>query len=309
MFRWLFGDSKAQTATAGRFGAYTVRRTVHDGEKAVVYEARSLTTHQSVAIKCYKPLYDRTARRMRKKYKLRSEGEIGMLMNPRPDDDGRDYPIVRTLHYDHEFGKSGNPQFIVMEYVRGAKLKAMIATCDPKLPKFRLYLCRQAVKALSIIHKRRMVHRDVCSDNFLVYPNGRLKLIDLGFCVPIGLCFEEKSGTPSYMAPEQIQAATITPQADIYSFGVVMFELFTGRLPFTTQVRDGANGRTRARAAELMSMHLRDHPPEPRSIVPELNPKVEEIILKCLDKMPSRRYGSAEDLLCELNRIDSIEKR
>jgi serine/threonine-protein kinase len=308
MFRWLFGDSKAQAAKANRFGAYAVRRTVHDGEKAMVFEARSLTTHHSVAIKAYKPLYDRTARRMRKKYSLRSEGEIGMLMNPRVEGPRRSYPVVRTLHFGNEFGKSGSPAFIVMEYVRGAKLKSMIATRDPNLPRMRVHICRQALHALMIVHSRRMAHRDICSDNFLVSPKGELKLIDLGFCVPFGLCFEEKSGTPSYMSPEQIQAAQIVPQSDIYSFGVVMFELFTGRLPFQTRVRGGSDGMSRARAAEIMAMHLRDPPPEPRSLVPELNPKIEEIILKCLDKMPARRFATAEELLCELNRLGSVDQ-
>ena len=296
MLHWLFGRQKALSARSDRFGPHTVRRTIHDGEKAVVYEAVSKRTGEIVAIKAYKQLYNRTARRMRRKYRLPTEGEIGLQLNPGPQDEPASYPIVRTVAHGHEYGKSANPVFVVLEHVGGPKLPSLIATRDANLRARRLHFCRRATRALEIIHSRDMVHRDVCSDNFLFDTQWNVKLIDMGFCVPVGLCFEEKTGTPSYMAPEQIRAEGLLPQTDVYSLGVVMYELFVGRLPFISGIKGRGGHVQRGRAAEVMTQHLRDRPPKPTELAPDLAADIERTILKCLEKRPQDRFHTASEL-------------
>lgn len=300
MFQWLIGPRKAGAASSERFGRYAVQRTIHDGEKSVVYAATALISRTPVAIKAYKPLYNRTARRMRRKYHLPTEGEIGMLMNARAGDDPGTHPIVRTLEYGHEFGKARNPHFVVLEYIDGAKLKSIITTGDASLRSMRLHFCRRAARAIEVVHSRDMVHRDICGDNFLVTGMGQLKLIDLGFCVPVGLRFEEKSGTPSYMAPEQIWGEPLGPATDIYALGALMFEIFTGRLPFTSTIRGHGGHVPQGRASDILSQHLRKVPPRPTEFAPDLNPRIEQLILKCLEKRPKRRFQSVSELIHEL---------
>ena len=301
---WPFTRPRARAASSGRFGPYTIVRTIHEGEKAFVHLARSDETGDSVVIKVYKPNFDRTARRIRKKYGLRREGSVGLLLNPPKGVDPATYPVVRTIHCGRENGRPDGALFIIMEYINGPSLKSLIVTDDPALPEARLNICIQAAGGLEIVHSKGFVHRDVCSDNFLLEERRRTKLIDLGFCTPIGLQFEEKTGTLSYMAPEQIRVGPIVPQTDMYGLGAVMFELFTGRLPFTSEIRPSNEQAFRRRASEIMQKHVHEEPPPPSRFAPDLDARVEAVILKCLEKQASRRYDSMRDLIRELTAIE-----
>ena len=274
----LFGWTKRRESR--RFGDFLPIRPVHDGEKACVYQARRPPDTVLYALKVYKPGYDRTARRIQKRYGLPCEGEIGLSLTPptvasdssspaeaaelrRAD---ASFPIVRTFACGFEYDDPARCQYLVQEFVDGANLKHMIACADPRLRVQRLEILRTAGQALAIIHERGLIHRDVCSDNILFARDGRTKLIDLGFTAPAGIAFEEKSGTPSTMSPEQCQGRPLAPTADIYSFGVVLFEVFTGSLPFSAGGSSGNPERAARRASELIQKHLHDPPPRPSGI-------------------------------------------
>jgi serine/threonine-protein kinase len=299
--RWLSWRQGA-AARSRRFGSYHVVRVLHDGEKACVYEGRPPKGGEGVAIKAYKPLYNRTARRMRKRYGLRTEGEIGRLVAP--SDAPEDFPVVRTFGEGWEFGDPSRCYYVVMEFVDGLNLKHLIGCADRWLAGHRPQVALAAARGLAAIHERGLVHRDVCTDNVVVRKDGRVKLIDLGFAAPEGIRFEEKSGTPSYMAPEQFDNKPLTAAADIYSFGVVLYELFTGRLPFVSRYSATNPDTVMRRTVELRDMHLREPPVPPREAAPGLPERLNDAILRCLEKLPADRFENMTRLCIELAQVD-----
>ena len=170
-------------------------------------------------------------------------------------------PIVRTIAWGWEFDDPARCHFLVQEFVDGCNLKHMVGCAHPLLRAKRLAIVQAAGLALALIHERGLIHRDVCTDNILFSKDGRIKLIDLGFVAPAGIAFEEKSGTPSYMSPEQCRAKRLAPASDIYSFGVVLFEVFTGSLPFTSAHGSENAAAAARRASDLMQKHVHDRRP------------------------------------------------
>jgi len=286
-----------------RFGGYRPVRIVHDGEKSVVYEARSGDDDVPYALKVYKPLYNRTARRICKRYRIPTEGEVGQMLNPPPGQDERNYPIVRTVAHGWEYDDRTRPYYLVLEFVDGFNLKHLIGCEHPLLEQCRLDVAVSLGHALERIHGRGLVHRDVCTGNVLLYRDGRPKLVDLGFAAPQGLKFREKSGTPSYMSPEQFLIQPIYPTSDIYSYGVVLFELFTGRLPFTSALPSNQPQLVMRRSRELMDKHLKQTPPRPSRANPALPPALHRVVLRCLEKSPERRYRNMRAVLADLRRV------
>jgi serine/threonine protein kinase len=299
----LFGWAKGAGAERRRYGDFLPIRPVHDGEKACVYQARRTSGPGLYALKAYKPGYNRTARRMQKRYGLASEGEIGLLLTPPSAASDPNFPIVQTFAFGWEYNDPTRCQYLVQEFVDGANLKHMIACADPRLRAKRLEILQAAADALAFMHDQGLIHRDVCSDNILFSRDGRTKLIDLGFAAPVGIAFEEKSGTPSTMSPEQCQGARLAPTSDIYSFGVVLFEVFTGSLPFSGTRGSGDPTLTARRMSELTQKHLHDPPPRPSQLASDLPEGLEPIILRCLEKPPERRYPNMKELLRDLAKV------
>ncbi len=298
----LLGLSAGDSAQNRRFGDYQVVKLMHEGEKSCVYQAR-LGEEAAFAIKAYRPGYNRTARRLAKRYHTRMEGEMGLLVNPPAGTDPKEHPIVRTIGFGWEFNDRGRCYYIVQEYLDGFNTKHMIACEHPLLKQRRLEAARTVARGLGIIHERGFVHRDLCTDNVLMTRDGRAKLLDLGFMAPIGLSFREKSGTPSYMSPEQFQAKPLNPVSDIYSFGVVLYEIFTGRLPFLTPYNSHNRDLMMRRMGDLMRQHLRNPPPPPSSLAPDLPQGMEEIILRCMEKSPEDRYQGVRPLMVALAQV------
>jgi len=162
-------------------------------------------------------------------------------------------------------------------------------------------------RALKRMHESEFVHRDVCSDNILLQNRTVAKLIDLGFAIPAGRRLHAKTGTPSYISPEQVAGEEIHSASDLYSFGVVLYELFSGRLPFTSRVRGDDPDSIRERTEELMQQHLKARPPDLQSISPQLPSFLCDIIMKCLDKDPLRRPKTAGEIAAALKKMKGQE--
>lgn len=309
---------RGRSRDSSRFGHYQIIRLIHEGHKATVYQVRNLPSDELCALKLYSRLFDQEMRRLRKRYNLPSEGEIGRRLNPRPDEDPAQHSIVRTLDEGHEFGRKSAPYFVVQEFVDGFNLKNLITVSPEQLNGQRLWLAQELARGLDIIHRSGYVHRDFGSDNVLLTrpaSAGHAKIIDLGFVAPSGMKFRERTGTPSYMAPEQIRGETLTPATDVYAAGVILYEVFTGRLPFGSGARKAsveAAGRRPSEEALLaasgrvLSQHL-DTPPKPlREIAAEIPEAIEQFVLQCLEKSPGKRFADGRSLLAELGRLAAL---
>jgi serine/threonine-protein kinase len=207
--------------------------------------------------------------------------------------------VLRT----HDFGETGGTPYISMEYLEGVTLKDLVRNKGALPLGVGLRVAKQACQGLEAAHHGGVVHRDIKPQNMLILPEtGELKIMDFG----ISRVSEMKGaaggltstgvvmGTPDYMPPEQAQGKIADFRSDIYALGVVLFEIFTGKLPF-----DGAS------AMEVVVAHIQEAPPRPRALNPSLPPELEALILRCLEKSPDRRYARVEDLLSDLNQISS----
>jgi serine/threonine protein kinase len=164
-----------------------------------------------------------------------------------------------------------------------------------------LDMMEQAVRALAVAHGEGLIHRDIKPENMLLERHGnsyKLKLADFGLArqdgaPPIVSGSSVIVGTPSYMAPEQCQGQTVTPQSDIYALGIVLYELTTTRLPFMHKTNP----------VDIMQQHINQEPRLPRALNPELPPAIEDIILRCMAKKPEHRFDSASELASRLTNV------
>lgn len=291
----LFGRRKRRfEIDANRFGPYNVVKVIHDGDKATVYQAQHRTEGQVVAVKAYKKDFNKTALRLSKKYGIPGEGEIGVTLTQA--EEGDHWPIVKVFDYDKEFGRSRGNEYIVMEYVDGVNLKHLVSCGHDMVTRHTGRIIGRIVKGLAVLHSHNLVHRDLCTDNIIVTNAVRVKIIDLGFTAPAGMAFDERSGTPSYMAPEQIKAQTLTVRTDIYAFGVVLYEILTGRLPFTTNVKGDSPRQLALRHQEIMDQQVGRQPKPPREVDPRISEPLNAIVMRCLAKDPQKRFPNVRDL-------------
>lgn len=218
------------------------------------------------------------------------EGQISTAMvHPR---------IVTTYSYGLT---TGGEQFIVMEFLDGPGLNSCIIGREKLLDGNRLALMTQAAEALDAVHQAGYIHRDVCPRNFVCSKDcTSLKLIDFGLTVPATPPFQQpgnRTGTPNYMAPEVVRRKATDQRLDIFAYGASMYELFAFELPW----QRGADG--------LAAMtHGASDPPPVSNHYPNINPDVEQVIMKCLEAAPADRYQSMEQVVSALRRLKSEDK-
>src|ERR1700728_14434 len=196
-----------------------------------------------------------------------------------------------------DWGEDASSYFIVMEYIDGRPLSAVLRETGPLEPKRAAEITAQVAAALASAHRHGVVHRDIKPGNVLITNDGQVKVTDFGIARAVNT--EESltqtgavMGTATYFSPEQAEGIGVDARSDIYSLGVVLFEMATGRPPFL--------GDTPVAVA---SKHVRDHPPAPRELNPSIPPTFEAIILKAMAKDPAHRYGTAEELRADLLRF------
>src|SRR5919197_393363 len=192
-------------------------------------------------------------------------------------------------------GEAEGTYYIAMAYLDGRSLKEMITKRGPAPINVAVDYARQILAALRVAHRQGLVHRDIKPHNVLVDDEGRVKVTDFGIArAGPSQMTEEGSiiGTAQYLSPEQAQGAAVTPASDLYSVGIVLYELLTGTVPFA--------GET---PVELAMKHLSKVPESPPHVRPEVPRDLDFVVMRALAKAPAERYQSADEMDADLARV------
>lgn len=269
-------------------GNYKIIRKIGEGGMGAVYLARDLTLEREVALKVIAPALAKKARLMAR-FKIEAIAQARL-----------NHPNVVTIY---SFEQVGDFYFIVMEYIRGKSLKEIIKKRELSFER-ALDIYKQVLKAVEFAHSKGIIHRDIKPGNILVTEDGIAKIGDFGIAKIEGIEGLTRAGasmgTPLYSSPEQILGKRVDYRADIYSLGVLLFEMMTGRPPFTSDTGSDY---------EIQRAHVESKPPKPSSLNPWLPSRIDRIVLKCMEKDPEKRYSSVRELRKEVEKIDPGEYR
>jgi eukaryotic-like serine/threonine-protein kinase len=254
---------------------YQLEELLGTGGMAMVYRARDLMLERNVAIKILRQDYS-TDPAFRERFRQEARAAANLS-----------HPNIVTVH---DFGLDEERLFLVMEHVPGTDIKTLLQRRGRFSIEEAISLIVQACAGVGYAHRAGLVHCDIKPQNMLITPDQRLKVVDFGIARALAsIQPDEKSevvwGSPQYFSPEQAAGAAPTLASDVYSLGVVLYELITGQLPFT------GNSPT-----ELARLHRQELPKAPREINPEIPRALEQILLKVLSKEPSSRYRTADQM-------------
>ena len=198
----------------------------------------------------------------------------------------------------YDWGVEGDTQYLVMEYVKGRTLAEILHAEGRLHPDRAADIAIDVAAALTLAHRAGMVHKDIKAGNIMITDDGRVQVLDFGIARAMEGSDESLTesgtvmGTATYFSPEQAQGLQVGPRGDLYSLGVVLYEATVGRPPFT--------GKT---PVAIAYKHVRDAPPAPTGVAPDVPAEIEAITLKLLAKDPDDRYPTAEDLRADLRRF------
>ncbi|MBE6665029.1 MAG: serine/threonine protein kinase [Ruminococcaceae bacterium] len=262
-------------------GRYQIVDTVGEGGMAVVYKATDLKTGDTVALKMLKDSISDNPQALRR---FINESKAVAMMDHAN--------IVKIL----DVSVKTEHKFIVMEYIKGITLR------DYMTKKVRLSwqeataFLAQILQALDHAHMRGVIHRDIKPQNIMVMEGGFIKVADFGIAklpnAETVTMIDHAVGTIYYISPEQARGKKIDPRSDLYSLGVMFYEMLTGELPFMADT-----------SYAIMTKHINEAPTPPRQLVPQLPVGIEQIILCSMEKDPARRYQSASQMLRHIYRI------
>lgn len=266
-------------------GRYELFERIGEGGMSVVYKAKDKLLNRFVAIKILKPQFINDHKFIDS---FRRESQAAASMS---------HPNIVNIY---DVGREGNIHYIVMELIEGRTLSDYIKDHGQMSYPKVIALSKQIAAALAFAHKNHIIHRDVKPHNVMITPNGTAKITDFGIAKAVNSATIVDNtdgiiGSVHYFSPEQARGGYVDEKSDIYSLGIVMYEMLTGRVPF-----DGDN------PVNIALMHINGEMVPPSKLVDGVPPALEHIILKCTDKYPVNRYASAEELIEALNNLEFI---
>ncbi|MBI5870888.1 MAG: Stk1 family PASTA domain-containing Ser/Thr kinase [Actinobacteria bacterium] len=259
---------------------YEIIRRLGSGGMADVYLARDTQLGRQVAIKV---LYKRYARDEEFVARFRREAQSAAALN---------HPHIVSI-YDR--GEAEDSYYIAMEYLEGRSLKDVINEEGPLEPARAIDYAEQMLRALQFAHENNVIHRDIKPHNIVINDRGQLKVTDFGIAragsSPSVTETGSIIGTAQYLSPEQAKGKAVEQSSDLYSLGIVLYEMLTGRVPF-----EGEN------PVAIALKHLSDEPVPPQALVPEIPDNLNAVVMRALAKDPRDRYPGAEEFLADLER-------
>ena len=270
-------DSLIDTLFDGR---YRIQRKLGAGGMADVYLAEDQELGRRVAIKI---LNGRHANDDQFIERFRREAKNAAALN---------HPSIVSI-YDR--GEAEDTYYIAMEFLDGRTLKELIVSRGAAPINVAIEYGRQILSALRFAHRHGIVHRDIKPHNVLVDAEGRVKVTDFGIARAGTSQMTETGsivGTAQYLSPEQARGGEVDPRSDLYSLGVVLYELLTGKTPF--------DGET---PVEIAMKHLSNAPKPPSKLRSEIPPELDKVVLRALAKNPDERYQSADEMEADLERV------
>jgi WD40 repeat protein/serine/threonine protein kinase len=274
--------AESSTPAGLRFGDYLLEQEIAHGGMGVVYRARQLSLGRTVAVKLLLLGRYSSAESIER---FRREAQSAAALR---------HPNIVAIH---EIGEHEGQQFFSMDYVEGQSLAGAVRA-GPMEPRRSAEVVAAIAEAIQFAHEQGVLHRDLKPSNVLLDAFGQVRITDFGLAKKLGGSSDltltgQVVGTPSYLSPEQAagKLAALGPTSDVYSIGALMYELLTGRPPFLSNSLQ-----------ETLVRIQNDEPVSPRALNPALHRDLETICLKCLQKEPERRYGSAHELAMDINR-------
>jgi serine/threonine protein kinase len=274
-------------APGEKFGErYQIIEEIGQGGMGKVFKAKDMELDIVVALKMIKP-------------KLSSDPDIVSRFK-------QELLMAREVFHEnviriHDLGEVGGIKYISMNYIEGNSLKEVLQTTGKLTIEKSLDIVKQVCYALKAAHKKGIIHRDLKPQNIMIDKQGNAYVLDFG--IARSLCWEADTaqdgivlGTPDFMSPEQIKGEETDPTTDIYSLGIIFYEMVTGKLPFISDS-----------PTELLHKHLNVAPEPPSKLNPQIPPQLEKIILKCLGKKKKHRYQSINEVMQDVESDKTIE--
>ncbi len=254
---------------------YQLLEQLGTGGMSNVFRARDLMLERNIAIKV---LHEQYSKDQAFQERFRQEARAAANLS---------HPNIVTVH---DFGYDMGQLFIVMEYIPGKDLKTLLRQRGRYSVEEAIPLIVQACAGIGYAHRAGLVHCDIKPHNMIVTPDSRLKVTDFGIARALSTIMPDERadvvwGSPQYFSPEQAVGEAPSPSSDVYSLGIVLYEVLTGALPFTAPTSD-----------ELARMHLEEQPIPISEYIPDVPPALEEIVTKVLSKEPAARYRTADQL-------------
>lgn len=255
---------------------YEILEKIGTGGMSDVYKAKDHKLNRFVAVKVLKQEFSENANFV-SKFRIEAQAAAG-LMHPN---------IVNV----YDVGEESENHYIVMELVEGITLKKYIEKKARLSVKEAVSIAIQVSMGIEAAHNNHIIHRDIKPQNIIISKEGKVKVTDFGIAkaATSNTITSNVMGSVHYTSPEQARGGYSDEKSDIYSLGVTMFEMLTGRVPF--------NGET---TVAIAIKHIQEEFPSPREYVPEIPICVEQIVLKCCQKSPDRRYQSMAELIADL---------